>query len=211
METAMETTVYLMRHGEVHNPGKILYGRLPGYYLSEAGRQQAHAAGRWLQDKPIRAVYASPMERTQQTAQIVSEYHPPLSPITDERLIEICTPHEGRLTAELEALNWDLYSGNQPPYEVPQTVLERVLDFFDFVIQAHPGEAVVAVGHGDILVFPWLHAHGAAPPAQMAHMKDRLRAYQLPVDYPATASLMHFTFRASPRQSRPQVSYFCPY
>ena len=40
------TTVHLMRHGEVHNPGGVLYGRLPGYRLSERGRAMARIAGR---------------------------------------------------------------------------------------------------------------------------------------------------------------------
>ena len=57
-----KTTIYLMRHGHVHNPQNILYGRLPGFSLSEMGIGQAQAAGEWLADKPISAIYSSPME-----------------------------------------------------------------------------------------------------------------------------------------------------
>ena len=167
----MTTTLYLMRHGDVHNPAHILYGRMPGFFLSEAGKQQAHAAGRWLADKPLTAIYSSPMERAQQSAGIVAEYQPQLSPLTDERIIEVSTPYEGQPTADLAAMGWDLYSGNQPPHEVPGTVLGRVLAFFDWVVERHPGEAVAAVAHGDILVFAWLHAQGVEPDALM---KDRL-------------------------------------
>jgi len=204
----LTTTLYLMRHGEVHNPAHILYGRMPGYYLSEAGKEQAHAAGGWLADKPLTAIYASPMERAQQTAGIVAGYQPDLSPATDERIIEVSTPYEGQPTADLAAKGWDLYSGNQPPHEVPGTVLERVLDFIDSIVERHSGQSVAAVAHGDILVFAWLHAQGVAPDALM---KDRLQDYALPVDYPATASIMTFELQASPRQTRPQVSYHCPY
>ena len=204
----METTIYLMRHGHVHNPDDILYGRLPGYKLSRAGKEQAHAAGQWLADKPITAVYSSPMERAQQTAATVAAYQSGLSPTIDNRLIEVATPYEGRPTAELAAKGWDLYTGNQPPFELPQTVLDRVLDFFAHVRVAHPGESVIAVGHGDILVFPWLHAHGFVPEALM---KDDLLNYNLPVEYPATASIMTFKLGNAAEESRPRASYFCPY
>ncbi|MDE2748147.1 MAG: histidine phosphatase family protein [Chloroflexota bacterium] len=204
----LKTTLYLMRHGHVKNPGNILYGRRPGFYLSDPGIKQARTAGAWLADKPIKAIYSSPMERAQQTANIVAEHHKRLSPLIDERIIEVLTPHEGRPTAELAALGWDLYTGNEPPYESPGMVLERVLDFFEHIVCARAGEAVVAVAHGDILVFPWLHAQGVEPDALM---KDRLVDYALPVDYPNTASIMIFELEGSPRESLPRVSYVCPY
>ena len=204
----MTTTLYLMRHGEVHNPQAILYGRLPGYRLSEAGIEQARAAGKWLADKAIRAIYCSPMQRARQTAAIVADCHTNIAPIVDERIIEVSTPYEGQPTAELAQMGWDLYTGNQPPHESPQDVLARVLDFFDFARAAHPGESIAAVGHGDVLVFPWLHAQGIAPEA---HLKDRLRECGLPVAYPATASIMRFDITGDPRATLPAVSYFCPY
>ena len=69
-------------------------------------------------------------------------------------------------------------------------------------------ESVVAVAHGDILVFPWLYAQGVEPDALM---KDRLIEYALPVDYPATASIMTFEFDGPPREALPRVRYDCPY
>lgn len=197
-----------MRHGHVRNPNNILYGRLPGFHLSDLGVQQAQAAGEWLADKPITAIYSSPMERARQTAAIVAAAHEDISPVVDERIIEVSTPHEGRPTAELEAVGWDLYTGNEPPHESPSIVLERVLDFFEHVVSAHAGESLVAVAHGDILVFPWLYAQGVEADALL---KDRLIEYALPVDYPATASIMTFEFDAPPRESLPQVAYICPY
>lgn len=197
-----------MRHGEVHNPDHILYGRMPGFFLSEAGKGQAHAAGSWLAYKPLTAIYSSPMERAQQTAGIVAGYQANLSPTTDERIIEVSTPYEGQPIDDLAAMGWDLYSGNQPPHEAPGTVLARVLDFFDYVVERYKGGSVTAVAHGDILVFAWLHAQGVEPEALM---KDRLQDYALPVEYPATASIMTFELQASPRQTLPQVSYHCPY
>jgi broad specificity phosphatase PhoE len=57
-----------MRHGEVHNPDGLLYGRLPGYHLSERGKEQAAAVADWLADRDIVYVVASPLERAQETA-----------------------------------------------------------------------------------------------------------------------------------------------
>lgn len=204
----MTTTLYLMRHGEVHNPAHILYGRMPGFFLSEAGKAQARSAGAWLADKPLTAIYASPMERARQTADIVASHHQKLSPAIDERIIEVSTPYEGQPIAELAAKGWDLYIGNQPPHEVPDTVLDRVLDFCDYIVERYRGQSVAAVAHGDILVFAWLHAQGVEPEALL---KDRLRVYALPVDYPATASIMTFELADSPRQTLPRVNYHCPY
>lgn len=204
----MTTTLYLMRHGHVHNPANILYGRLSGFRLSDLGLKQAEAAATWLADKPIAAIYSSPMERARQTAAIVAQRHDALSPLVDERIIEVFTPYEGQPTAELAAMGWDLYSGNEPPHESPAMVLNRVLDFFEHIANAHAGESVVAVAHGDILVFPWLQAQGVEPEALM---KDKLVEYALPVDYPATASIMTFELDGSPRGTLPRVAYNCPY
>ena len=204
----MVTTLYLMRHGEVHNPAKILYGRLPGFRLSDIGIQQAQSAAAWLADKPVKAIYCSPMERAQQTALIVAQRHRIGAPIVEERIVEVSTPYEGLPTADLAATGWDLYSGNEPPYETPGVVLARVLDFFERIAIKHAGESAVAVAHGDILVFPWLYAQGVEPEALM---KDKLMNYALPVDYPATASIMTFVLDGSPREALPRVRYDCPY
>lgn len=64
----VRTTVHLLRHGEVHNPQKVLYGRLPGYYLSDLGHQMAERAAEALGEHDIVSVVSSPMERAQQTA-----------------------------------------------------------------------------------------------------------------------------------------------
>ena len=207
-QTTVETTLYLMRHGEVHNPEQVLYGQMPNYYLSETGKQQADFAGQWLKDKNISTIYSSPMERAQQTAGIVAKYQNGLTPQVDKRIIEVHTPHDGRPISELEAMGWDLYTGNELPYELPVIILNRVHDFFEFIIEQHRGESVIAVGHGDILVFPWLDAQGVIPEAQM---KDSLLNYNLPEVYPATASIMTFTFTESPRKVKPRVAYTRPY
>jgi broad specificity phosphatase PhoE len=89
------TIVHLLRHGEVHNPEKILYGRLPGYNLSEVGRKMADRAAEYFAARDVAAVIASPLERAQQTAAPVAAAHN-LPVATDERIIESTSVFEGR-------------------------------------------------------------------------------------------------------------------
>ena len=72
---ADRTVVHLLRHGEVHNPEGVLYGRLPGYYLSDLGQQMAVRAADALADHDVTLVVSSPMERAQQTAAPIAERH----------------------------------------------------------------------------------------------------------------------------------------
>ncbi|MFJ1581412.1 histidine phosphatase family protein [Streptomyces sp. NPDC088147] len=96
MSTSEETTVvHLVRHGEVHNPDGVLYGRRPGYHLSELGRQMADRVAEYLADRDIAYVVASPLERAQETAAPVAKSHG-LTLDTDDRLIEAANVFEGK-------------------------------------------------------------------------------------------------------------------
>ncbi len=89
------TTVHLLRHGEVHNPGAVLYGRLPGFGLSEDGHTMARDAAEALQDRNITAVIASPLQRARETATPIAEMlGVPIG--TDERLLESENVFEGK-------------------------------------------------------------------------------------------------------------------
>jgi broad specificity phosphatase PhoE len=89
------TVVHLMRHGEVHNPGGVLYGRAPGFHLSELGRKMADRVAEHLADRDIRYVVASPLERAQETATPIAASHG-LELATDPRLIEALNRFEGK-------------------------------------------------------------------------------------------------------------------
>ncbi|PWV82583.1 Broad specificity phosphatase PhoE [Prauserella marina] len=88
------TVVHLLRHGEVYNPAGVLYGRMPGYSLSERGRQQALTVAETLAGHDLVHVVASPLERAQQTAAPIAGAHR-LDIATDERLIEAGNEFEG--------------------------------------------------------------------------------------------------------------------
>lgn len=89
------TVVHLLRHGEVDNPGKILYGRLPGYHLSDLGRKMADRAAEVLTGRDIEAVIASPLERAQETAAPIAAALG-LQVRIDQRLIESENFFEGK-------------------------------------------------------------------------------------------------------------------
>ncbi len=89
------TVVHLLRHGEVDNPTKVLYGRLPGFRLSALGEQMAQRAAEALADRDVTAVVASPLERAQQTAVPIAKLHG-LDVGTDGRIIEAANIFEGK-------------------------------------------------------------------------------------------------------------------
>jgi broad specificity phosphatase PhoE len=89
------TVVHLMRHGEVHNPEGVLYGRLPGYRLSTLGREMAETVARFLAGHDVVHVVASPLERAQETAAPIAAAHD-LPVETDDRLIEAGNRFEGK-------------------------------------------------------------------------------------------------------------------
>jgi len=95
MSEPTRTTVHVVRHGEVHNPAKILYGRLPGFRLSELGRQMAKADAQALADRDVTHVVASPLERARETAEPIAAQFG-LEIATDIRLIESANFFEGK-------------------------------------------------------------------------------------------------------------------
>lgn len=90
-----DTVVHVLRHGEVFNPTKVLYGRLPDFHLSERGRAMAEVVGEYLAGNDIAAVIASPLERAQETAAPIAAAHQ-LPIAVDDRLIEAGNVFEGQ-------------------------------------------------------------------------------------------------------------------
>ena len=88
------TIVHLLRHGEVDNPQHVMYGRLPGYHLSPAGRRMAERAAKALIDRDVTYLVSSPLERAQETAAPLAaalglEVH------LDDRLLEAGNSFQG--------------------------------------------------------------------------------------------------------------------
>ncbi|MEJ4112925.1 histidine phosphatase family protein [Corynebacterium kroppenstedtii] len=90
----MSTIVHLVRHGEVFNPDRILYGRLPGYHLSDRGRAMASTTARAFTGHDVTVLKASPLTRAQETAQPFQQVTG-LDIVTDDELIEAGNDLEG--------------------------------------------------------------------------------------------------------------------
>jgi broad specificity phosphatase PhoE len=87
--------LHLVRHGEVHNPDGVLYGRIPGFRLSELGRKMADSAVDALKGHDVVKLYASPLQRAQESAEPWAERFG-LEVHTEERLIEPHNRFEGK-------------------------------------------------------------------------------------------------------------------
>ncbi len=92
------TIVHMLRHGEVHNPTGILYGRIPGFGLSDLGRRQALTVAEFLKDRDITHVVSSPLQRAQETSGPIVDSHQ-LDLATDDRLIESTNVFEGQMVS----------------------------------------------------------------------------------------------------------------
>ena len=96
--------LHLVRHGEVHNPDLVLYGRIPGFRLSERGHEMAEAAALELagSDRKVVALYASPLERAQQSARPIASALS-LEIQTEDRIIEPTNFFEGKVNSGPDA------------------------------------------------------------------------------------------------------------
>jgi broad specificity phosphatase PhoE len=204
--TKTPTTIYLIRHGEVHNPRRILYGRLPRFRLTEKGRHQAQMAGRYL-DGRVDELFSSPLLRARQTAREIQQHVRPSRIRISNLINEVCTIYEGRPGAEVDARNGDVYTGAPACFEQPQDVVERTRRFIWRVRRQYPGSRVAAVTHGDVITFMVLWARAME---LSARNKTRLLGTGFPAAYPAHASVTALIYTSGDREARPQVAYIHP-
>jgi broad specificity phosphatase PhoE len=146
-------TVHLLRHGEVYNPDHVLYGRLPGFRLSELGERQAVAAAEWLAQRDIAYIVSSPLERAQQTAEPLAGKLG-LDIDVDERLIEADNHLQGRNVAGGKGLfkdvsNWKYFRNPiRPSWGEPYAqIAERVLAAARTAHERAGGRDAVGVTH----------------------------------------------------------------
>ena len=153
MLSAMSTTVHVARHGEVENPNKILYGRQPGWRLSNRGQQMAETLGEWSKPLNIGALHVSPLQRAQETAAPIARAHG-LEITTDERLIEAGNVFEGK-SFELGSgvlkhpASWrHLYNPWRPSWGEPyEEQITRMLAAVFAANKAANGKDAICVSH----------------------------------------------------------------
>ncbi|MFE6995778.1 histidine phosphatase family protein [Microbacterium sp. NPDC057659] len=144
--------LHLVRHGEVHNPEHVLYGRLPDYHLSEAGRGMAQAAADHVTalGRPVSTLRCSPLERTQESAAPFAAAFG-LAPVLEERIIEPWNFFEGRRMRKAlrNPLNWwQLRDPNMPSWGEPyESIADRMVAAMDDAWDATDEGDVVFVSH----------------------------------------------------------------
>lgn len=149
----MQTTIYVIRHGEVYNPKIILYGRLPHFKLSQKGIKQLEVTADYLADKPITAIFSSPMLRAKQSAKIIQKkLHLPKIIIT-KQIIEVDTSYQGKLFSDLDPIQSEVYL--KPLRKTDETIdqlAQRMERFVHSLIKKYPGKQIVFVSHGDLIM-----------------------------------------------------------
>ena len=202
------THIHLVRHGEVHNPEKILYGRLPRFRLSANGVRQARETGRFLSSKPLQAIFSSPLLRARQTAKEILAYQPQRKMGISKLLNEVCTAYEGVPGDQVDRKNGDIYTGVAACYEQPRDVFERVETFLNRMRRQYSGKHVLAVSHGDVITFTVLWALGWD---LIPKNKTQLRKAGYPAGYPAHASVTTLVFSGKSDTELPAVEYIQPW
>jgi broad specificity phosphatase PhoE len=160
------TTVHLLRHGEVHNPAKILYGRLPGYRLSENGEAMARTAADWFADRDVVHLVTSPLERARQTGQPLA-HKLGLEPVIDDRIIEAGNAFEGLAVGVGDGVLraprhwWKLRNPLRPSWGEPYVeIAARMIAAVEMARDAARGHEAVLVSHQLPIWTVRLHVQG---------------------------------------------------
>ena len=149
------TNLVLARHAVTAQTGPLLSGRAPGIDLSEEGRKQAEALGERMAGLPVTAVYASPIERTTQTAEAVARPHGLTVTSLDGVLEADYGEWTGQTLADLAKTDlWKVVQRTPsravfPGGEGLAAMQARMVAALELVVLDHPGELVVVVSHAD--------------------------------------------------------------
>lgn len=153
------THILLVRHAvnDFVKTGKLA-GWTPEVHLNEEGKAQAEALGKRLADAPIQRLYASPLERTMETAEAVRQHHPKLQIVQNTEIGEVrYGDWEG---LEINALRhrkmWHVVQETPsrayfPNGETMRGVQTRAVNEIERLAAAHPRELVVVVSHADLI------------------------------------------------------------
>ena len=179
-----------MRHADVENPRRVLYGHLPGFYLSALGRAQAAAVGQSLRDRGIKRIVHSPLERAHETAEIINAQLPtPVPLVVEPALIE------AEFSRYLQGVpfwqipirrpRWAMHKlqrGTQSGDESIDKLGGRVLNVVQRLAREHPGEVSLVISHADPLQAAWILLDGRPHKESEMARKQVGRAGRLELD-----------------------------
>lgn len=162
------TTILLIRHAvnDFVKTGKLA-GWTPGVHLNDDGKAQAEALGKRLADVPIHHIYASPLERTMETAEAIRTHHPHLEIQQNLQIAEVkYGDWEGaKIAALTKRKMWGVVQeypsrASFPNGETMRGVQNRVVDEIERLVEIHPRETVVIVFHADLIKMALAHYLG---------------------------------------------------
>lgn len=160
------TIVHLVRHGEVHNPERILYGRIPDYHLSSRGRSMAARTAASFAGHDVVALYSSPLERAQETAQPFAETLG-LDVRIDDRLLEAGNQFEGLRVKGFRSQLWNpvrwplMVNPLLPSWgEHYEDIAERMMDAIWDIREEAEGHEAIIVSHQLPIVCVQRHVQG---------------------------------------------------
>jgi probable phosphomutase (TIGR03848 family) len=162
------TQLLLIRHAvnDYVKTGKLA-GWIPGVHLNDEGKAQADALGKRLADAPIKQIYASPLERTMETAQAIQQYQPNLSIIVNDEIGEVrYGDWEGMSIATLRSRKmWQVvqeYPSRAyfPNGETMRGAQTRIVNALEGIVTSHPNATIAIVSHADLIKMAVAHFLG---------------------------------------------------
>jgi len=164
----VRTRLYLVRHADVENPNKVLYGHLDGFQLSALGRAQAAAIGDQLASEDLTRIVSSPLARAVETARLINE--------------KLARPAVLETDPELREAEFSRYLQGLPYWQVPlrrplwfvhkarrglvpgdesiDRLGGRVLEVLRRLAREHSGETMAVVSHADPINAAWILLDG---------------------------------------------------
>lgn len=151
-----------MRHGEVHNPSQVLYGRLSGFRLSENGIKQVENSALFFERVKLDNIYSSPLLRARQSAQIIADRVRKRVQIS-QLLTEVKLLHQGisleKYHRELQPYIYDSKYQNTEQESIDEITI-RMMKFVKIINTKHKNQSVLAVSHGDPILILKTHISG---------------------------------------------------
>lgn len=186
----MRTRIHVIRHADVENPSRLLYGHLPGFQLSALGRTQAAAVGEKLSGEGIRRIVHSPLARAVETARIINE--------------NLKEPAELEPDPELREAEFSRYLQGLPYWQIPlrrplwfvhkarrgivpgdesiEDLGGRVLEVVRRIAREHAGETAAVVSHADPIQAAWILLDGRAHNEREMYRKSVDKAGMLTIE-----------------------------
>jgi broad specificity phosphatase PhoE len=184
------TRIFLIRHADVENPRRLLYGHLDGFQLSALGRAQALAVGDRLRSADLKRIVSSPLARAVETSELINS--------------RLATPAILEVDPELREAEFSRYLQGLPYWQIPvrrplwfvhkarrgllpgdeaiDQLGGRVLSVMKRMAREHPGETMAVVSHADPLQAAWILLDGRAHNERELYRKAVDRAGALQVD-----------------------------